>query len=606
MIHLLNSKIAVRACRIDGQLAGSKATRLSVLFLLIPLFALFNWVAYRETISVDSETLLSVALFAPFLNALGYLAMSPFIARRRGPWSPLVLILSYAVLNLPSELFKVLWLQMPWTAPGRELETGPTAIPVILTSALIASFWFTVANLGVNWLIETRNTIALLRSGQNQLVDLRDQASGRLSSELELLKNQIETSIGQTLARLTDRINSLAPQDPTGLVGASVDIREFCNQEVRAISRQIASQQIASRVDQEPSRNLKLVLKTILNTADVKPLNLLLALLVVAIPYAFNNAGPLALQVVLVGLAIGFGVVSIADKVRRRWFGILGWRSLLSGLLMYLVIAIVGTHLLNSFLPLFPKLVGFTETLEWLLPVILTVLWALIGGISGAQGAVLLTTSRLASQNIELQQETTRLQQMVKEAQQRAYRLLHGSVQGRLAAVSLALIAARDELDPAKAANLLHDARVQMKQAREDLSKIFANPESAVEFEFEREMQRLLRTWQNLLVIDYRHDRVSQQTTSHLLEQEVLSAVQESITNAYRHSGATAVAINLKSLDDFIQLEVSNDVSRGASSGESLKGTGLSQIAKTASDLEFGKLDSNAVLKVTWLRSSWI
>lgn len=594
--------------QIDRQLAGARATRRSALFLVVPLFALFNWLAYREAVSVPEDVFLVVALVAPLANTVGYLAVSPLIANRRGKFSWLTLIAGYAILNLPSELLKVFCLNIPWTYPQGGGTSGPTAVPVVITSALIACFWFAVANLGVNWLSETRTAVQSLRAGQSNLLKLRDQASGRLSQELEVLKNQIETSLGENLKKLTQRISVLAPHDLEGLETASSTIRQLCNREVRALSAQISSQQIGFRDEPDPTLNLKQVILAILNTFDVKPIRLLTALLVVAIPYAFNNAGASALQLVLTGIAAGFAFVSVADKLRRRWFGDSGLASIFSGFLMYLVVAVFGTQILNLIMRLFPELhalQGFTHSLEWLLPVILMVLWVLIGIISGAQGAAGLATEGLAAQNLELQQETTKLQQRIMDAQTRAYRLLHGSVQGRLAAVSLALIAARDESDPNKAGQLLQNARAQMEQAQQDLSKIFVNPEGDDQFNFESGLQKLLKTWLNLLEIEFTQEPNNLEPLPALLGQEVLSAIQESITNAYRHSEATKVAITLRAIDDELQLVVENDVSISASSKDQSLGTGLLQLGKAATQLEFQSTALRAVLRVSWLPASF-
>ena len=248
--------------------------------------------------------------------------------------------------------------------------------------------------------------------------------------------------------------------------------------------------------------------------------------------------------------------------------------------------------------PLYPQLVGFIEQLWLLLPLMLVFIWVVAGWTFGARELLRESEVELAESNQAVELENRRLRQQAASARARLYRLLHGSVQGRLAAVSLALTALANEETPARSADLLEQAQQQLAAAERELAGAFDAQPGVVGVD--EQWSELQSRWRNLIAISLTTSPEAWQAlgANPDLAREVLAALQEGITNAYRHARADRLEIELGIEDDELRLVMTNPVNDQQAT--STEGTGLDGIALSASTVKFDRGQDFATLTATW------
>lgn len=585
--------------RIDATLAGRKAVRLQVWIFLIPLFTLFTWLCFRESLPISRAHLFFTALISQVLCALAYWATRSFVINRAGKHSTLKLFGWYALFTLPIEIGKDLVLGIP-TGWHTDL---PVIWLVIPTSCLIVAIWVTLSNLSVNWFAAARVTLGEQRAVEATLSSTRFKLRSQLAADLERLRAQVQESLVPTIEKLRERLRAQAhPEDSTLLKSAS-EIREFCELEVRALSHQIAERQVTLDAPQATSRlGFVPAVLTIVRNGDISLNQMFAVMLSLAIPYALNAAGLQAVFVTVVGLIVGFGILRLIDPTRRRLFGNGGASSFFSALVMYLGISVFGVWVLNELLPLYPSLWDYVDTLWWLLPAILIFVWAILGFVFGANHVLSASLDKVRSANESLVRENQRLLGLAASTRNRIYRLLHGAIQGRLAAVSLALTAIVNESDEQRREELMTQAVDQIALAEADLRHAF--DERREDQSTQSRLDTMVAAWRNLLQIQL--DVPGAATTLldefELFGDEVLSAIQEGITNAHRHSHArsVSVAVTLDAAGE-LRLSITNDVANESGSANAREGgTGLEQIAIGAKSLTFARDASQANLTAVW------
>ncbi len=583
------------AKKLDATLAGAKAARLQVWFFLAPLFTAFTVLAFRDSLALSTADILRIGFTNQCISFVVYAVTRPIVIRRSGRYSPLVLIGWSLTFCIPGEIFKGIQLGLP-------LDWQP-AQPVfwlsLPTSCLVAAVWLTLSSLTVNWFASVRSVLGEMRAVEGQLIDNKQRLQNQLADDLQRLREQVTESLLPSLEKLRSRLLANRSTADSVLVNAASDIREFCDTEVRELSHRITDE--AARIQTPPPVTrvgITRAILTVIRNGDVSLGQLFGIMLTLAIPYAIDSAGYQALLVTVVGLTVGFMVLKLIDPIRRRAFGNNGAASFASAFVMYLGISTIGVWLLELGLPLYVSLWDYVDTLRWLLPGILIFVWLVLGFAFGANDVVQLSVSRIQQTNRQLATENERLLTAGSATRNRIYRLLHGSVQGRLAAVSLALTAIVGEPSSAKREQLLKQANEQMALAEVDIRGAFDERDN--EAPFPENLAALQNSWRNLMAIEMtvEPEALAALETSPFLSGEILAALQEGITNAHRHALASKVSIELVATEGQLALTIEND--RRGEANDSADGTGIERIALGASSVKFDRGQDFAILTATW------
>lgn len=600
-MNRLVTKSLAAAKGVNESLSGVKAARMQVWLFLGPLFTLFTYLAFRDPLPISAPELLRVAAGTQAINLVSY-ALTRWLVIHRDRLSggsalgsTAILFIWYVAFSIPGEVFKAtqLGLSTEWIADHPVLWLS------FPSSSLVAATWVMLSNLTVNWVHAARALLGELREAEARLVQNKQRLQAQLAEDLEQLSVQVREGLLPAVEVLRQKMVALQTLGDGALLRSAAEISTFCDTEVRALSHSLAAEKERSQKPRPTSRvGLFAALVTIVRNGDVSLNRMFAIMLTLAIPYAIDSAGYQALLVTVTGLSLGYLVLRLLDPIRRKFFGSSGVASFLSAIPMYLGISYAGLYLLNQGLPLYSSLWDFVDTLSWLLPGMLILVWLILGFVFGANDVVRLAAREIGSTNKELSKENDRLLAQASAARNRFYRLLHGSVQGRLAAVSLALTAIVDESRADRREQLLVQANEQMALAEADLRGAF-DPQAVVE-PFAERLESLRRSWRNLMTIEMVVDEAAVKALdgSQFLSEEVLSALQEGITNAHRHARANRVEATLESTEQGIQLRVKNDIHTEAD--DSADGTGIERIALGASSVKFDRGQDFAILTATW------
>ena len=597
-----SGQIAVALNRLDASLAGAKAARLEVWFFVGPLFVFFTWIAFRESLPISREHLLAVDLLGQLVTFATYRFTRGFVTKRAGQSSVAKLLIWYLVVSLPSELMKDYLLGIPtdWH-PDR-----PVLWLVVPLSCMIAGIWLLFANLAVNWFSAARDSLGQLKAAEKKLKETRSQLREQLNLELEKLRTQVESTLVPEIERLRQKLRNGNHLEDSVLLTRAAEIRSFCDHEVRALGREITERR-EQALQGAASKRLGFLpaLLIIVRNGDISLNKLFIVMLTLAIPYATNSAGYQAVLVTAIGLSAGYVILRLVDPLRRKLFGNTGVASFGSGLVMYLSISWMGVWILNLGLPLYASLWDYIDTLWWLLPVILVFVWLVLGFVFGANDVLKASIEEIAETNLKLVADNQKMQSMAVLARKRVYKLLHGSVQGRLAAVSLALTAMVDEQNNGTRQRLLHQALEQMLLAEVDLKNAFGDTQDTVSVQ--ARIEAIVAAWRNLLRIDVHGvDQISGVLEAKSpLTDEVVNAFQEGITNAHRHSRASSLNVAFEvSAEGLLTMRLVNDVNVSVALDKQSPGTGLEHIASGAYDLAFRSLANQAELFASWQLAS--
>ncbi|MFM1965910.1 MAG: hypothetical protein RL134_1635 [Actinomycetota bacterium] len=152
--------------------------------------------------------------------------------------------------------------------------------------------------------------------------------------------------------------------------------------------------------------------------------------------------------------------------------------------------------------------------------------------------------------NDDLEQANRHLRDEVHAAREQLAGILHGPVQGRLAAASMALrmyVAAREAGDPGDLSATVAMATTLLDRARADIDRLGV-PESPDAITFEEGVARISRNWSGLLEIDADiHDPWQRPPD---VMAGCLDLIAELVTNASRHGDARHVSLRVVGLDE--------------------------------------------------------
>ncbi|MDE2387050.1 MAG: hypothetical protein KGL77_05085 [Actinomycetales bacterium] len=520
------------------------------------------------------------------------------MASRCGKYSTLKLFGWYALFALPSEIYKdlALGVSSQWTTEH------PVIWLVVPTSCVVVAIWVTLSSLTVKWFSAARVSLGELRMVEASLSKTRLKLRTQLTNDLERLRAQVQEALVPTIETLRERLRAQSHNENSTLLKSASEIRDFCELEVRALSHQIAERKVSLDEPQSSSRlGFLPATLTIVRNGDITLNRMFAVILSLGVPYALNSAGIQAVFVTVLGLTLGFAILRVIDPTRRRLFGNSGAASFFSALLMYLSISVVGVWLLNRLLPLYPSLWDYVDTLAWLLPAMLIFLWLILGFAFGANDVLRASIGKLRAANESLVRENQRLLGLAAATRNRIYRLLHGAIQGRLAAVSLALTAIVSETDEKRRDELMTQAIDQIALAEADLRHAF--DERREDAAAQSRLDTMVAAWRNLLEIRMEMPSAAIRLfDSHeLFGDQVLSAIQEGITNAHRHSHARSVSVAVTlDADGELRLSIVNDVANASVLDAREGGTGLEQIAAGAKAFDFAIGEGAATLTAVW------
>ena len=192
-------------------------------------------------------------------------------------------------------------------------------------------------------------------------------------------------------------------------------------------------------------------------------------------------------------------------------------------------------------------------------------------------------TEELRSVNADLEQANAELRSELHVVRDQLAGILHGPVQGRLAAASMALrmyVAAEESGAPRDLASTVRTATTLLDRAQADIEQI-GRVDDPEEVSLSRGVDYIARTWHGLLEIDFVQEDGWPRPPD--FTRGCVDVIGELVTNASRHGDARRVSIAYRGLDETrVRIEVRDDGSGPTSQVE--EGQGLGAVRRWGGD----------------------
>lgn len=585
--------------QIETYLAGSNSVNWRAFALTQPLLFLFGLVTFLDH-SLGNSWVITGVVAAEALLEVAIAYVLKLLLLSSGEQNSLGRIwLIYWLTGTLGVLFTIALLGVPFRDP----TAGVSAWTLILTNGLLRIVWFSVAHIAVSVLRSHFKLLSELQARASELSRLQSEVNSQLSRELENLRKTIAEKISNALALISGQVSGLSSSTPKSelLVRAAM-VSDLCSTEVRALSHEISSREFRPQLESaSPRATPKSLFEVPMNGFDIKlHLRWVAGIGVLnAFTIALEHGGWIGAISSLVAIAIGIPLIRGIDSLRLKSIApsspTVAIIQVMFEFVMASGIVIGGLWFAGEALP---PIRDYVQTIYLIAPVVILIIWTLVQVIIEYARRLRLLGTELETHNQLLSREVSVAQAKAAKATSRIGRLLHGTTQGRLASVSLALAAAANAENSERLETLLGQAREQLSLAEKDLEITLRDAEVNQTPTLIEEIDSLIAGWRNLVVI--RHfvhlDALSFLDNRKDMVLVVSEAMNECVTNAVRHGKASEVSIDIR-MDRDLELVVSND---GHAVSEIVPGFGIRTISEGAENVRIEKRDSLTFVIIRW------
>jgi signal transduction histidine kinase len=598
------SSLGVLLERWASYLSDGRAVSFSAFAIITPPSIFFAFLTYFGRTNNPGWLEAITIVFAHFGLYLGLVVgRRPILGKSTNPTALRILTL-YLFASQVTAASLIFFLRLPIVSSS----SGISAWVVSIFGGMVSITWLTISHLVASLWMQNFQLVHNLRTKALQLEEVRSVAQGELSAQLRQLREVVSEKIDRVLEGIQLQVRALnTKSSPNDFLASAQRIRSLSNQEVRELSHQIAASDFSEAGLQSirPTwwATWKEALKTTGDTqlywpwvAGIGSVN--------AISLAMHRNGPLEVLTYLFGLAVGIVVLRALDLVREPLFiRASDLAKTASVLVLYLLTSVSVTGLISLGAQLVPEVAEYTTLMMASIPVAIFFLWFMVFMIRGFVQNSRLRALDLTDQSRLLEAEIQRAQAATHAAREKLSKVLHGTVQGRLASVSLALTASAEAHSAEAAADLLARAKDQLDLTREDLNNALWNFQD--DEDVNAELADLIESWKSILDVDF---KISTMAANFLNERQdigthVLNAQREAITNAARHANSKSISIwiDLEPKQDpkLVVMNAANDLVTKDEIPQ--PGFGFNSLKNYASSVEFKVEDSTATLRVVWL-----
>lgn len=416
-----------------------------------------------------------------------------------------------------------------------------------------------IATTGFASLTERRRQTQVLKRQRAQLLDLRSQAQAFAVEQSTNLLAVIAQVVGPEIQRLRTRVVDLGI-DPSidRLQSLQNEIARESTQMVRTISHEMVPQ--TERIDVAPTPILSTwpdSLRLIAGARISVPLTLLAALLLFIAQFNLGCVGVPSLAVLgFLVVTLGIGSLGYLDVLARPPVSLI-W------LIAATVAGFAGYHFVLS---LGPDRCTWTST-GWEFAIATATAFTMFLGLT-----IVVQASRQAAQmvhdlevtNDQITEVTRQFNRAGSLTQDQISRVLHGPIQGRLAAAAMALRVHLDRMQAGEAASvsdlseritaLLDDAAADLEHLSDPYEASSTTPSVA--------LRDLINRWGGFLQtnVDIESDAAEFLDDHPDWAARIIQCTEEALTNASRHGSARHATVHLSlEASSFLALRVFDD-----------------------------------------------
>ena len=568
------------------------ATSIGIYAALLPLFMFAVYTRSGDD-GLDLAIRVGISALAPLAGLATYaVAIAAFgrgLIASRSWYAPTLWALAGAVTALAASIMRSMAVGAVLIAPGA------LALSAIFTVLLVG-----VTTTGVASLASRQRQMRVLAAQQGRLIDMRAEAEGYVHYQSSELARIVEGVVSPEIVRLREDVLALdASADADRLQGIYDEIATYSNDVVRGISHEMSTPTVLPLLPDVRSDSDGRLMARLIGSARVNaPLTLLLALLLLLAQSSWGCLGVTSMAVsAFVVVTIAVGSVGLIGRLRRAPWS-LAWlmMSAALGFLAYRLVLDAGP-----------------EQCLWASTPLESATGAIVGVVLFLGLTVVVEASMQAAARVEmlevtnrdLSEITGRLNHLGLVTREQVAELLHGPVQGRLAAVSLAIRLHMDSLQRGEDPSLSElKRRVDhlLDETSRDLQRLGREPVHSSRDVAER-LTAVVIQWQGFLdltvdtdalVVDVLHGHPD-------VAERLARCLDEAVTNASRHGGARRVMARCRIEEgSLLVLDVLDDGIGVIDSPTA--GIGLESVTASGGVWQFVPVSgTGAHLRVTWI-----
>jgi signal transduction histidine kinase len=563
-----------------------------------PLLVFFTVITFAGDPAYEFEHVLIASLLCAAVELVVLSVARPFVTRvsNKTVWP---VWFAYWLAGELGGLLLIINLQVPFIQPGAGVSAG-----VILgTSGFLAIIWLTATNLTTELLTKDLQALRELKRETITLDRLTREANSRLETEVSELKRHISERVLEILEQINTQVQVLNPNtSKSQLLSSARQVQRVCESEVRSLGHSVASQKFDLLV--EPATLPKMLNPWGERKARAQDILLRWEWVAAiglpnAVTLSLQRGGWLTASISLLLMAAGILAIKQLDNWRIRAL------STKSPALVLILVA--SEYLFMSAAAMFGlwvvglfevEVAHFVQAVYLTVPTVLLIIWLLVQVIQDSARRLRVFGAELSEKRELLARALEELEAKSNRARRSLGQLLHGSIQGRLASVSMALTVAAKSDSADQQEELLMQIRKQLDLSALEVSQVVQGVESPKTFDFEEEVQELKEGWKNVVNLKI---NISEAALEHLqVDREqsewVIEAMRECITNAVRHGEARKIVVELGISTDLV-LTVRND---GLRIEKMTPGFGIRSISNQVQRLDFHHVDGWSEVSMIW------
>lgn len=564
---------------------------------LAPFIIFFGLETYYPKANGDISYVVTIIVLAHLVTSisavlLNFLAIRLFMIR-----SVSLLLLIYLLAGVIDSIVLIAGFDIPWIPPG----SGISAWSLLSVASIVTAAWLLMGHLALGLLLGNARAYSQIQTWNAELMNLNASAKAELLRYRETLQGAIAERIERVLTQISTQLDNLTgTTDPKLLLSTAAKVRELSEKDVRRLSHELSETTTETFRSAKTKRRFSWLsffrfggdasanIPWVLSIGTLQAVSLALAI-----------GDFMTTVVVLVSLLIGFPILVLVDRQRRKLIASSPlWIQIVSAPFEYLLMSLLGVQIVKFIAQDVGGLNIHVNTFMTAVPIGAISIWLLIYLIRGFSATYQIRTQQLTQISKELLDSLVEVRAELAGIRNKLARILHGSVQGRLASVSLALTATASANTTKEAKLLILRAKSQLALAKTDLLESFnPSPQSS---DFESQLNTLVAGWQGLIELDLvSNEKISKVLNSRsILGNKIIEAMQECLTNAVRHGSAKTVQITLKLVDNRLVL-----ISRNANESGKLQGTpglGWQQMQAGADSMQTEAQNGTFEVQLTW------
>lgn len=474
------------------------------------------------------------------------------------------------------------------------------AVQIVSATVTLAAWALLIIYVAAT-IAEERDRTAQLRAAHAELLAVRESTEELLAAERSRLADAVRQSVSPEITRLRQLVNVLDRPASTSDISALADsVAAYSTDVVRQASRDIRGDDAVPRpapAERTDGEQLPRVMQSYARVTQ--PILIPMALITLrALTVWASQADLAAAALGLVGLAVVTGAGWLLRRLIDRFMPPPSAGELVasSALVLGMAVALMVTFDRAregasgpAFVPL-PLIVAF----------VLAVLIAarLVAGLELRWRLQIADWERV---NDELHVANRQLAGEVHTVRDQLAGILHGPVQGRLAAASMALrmyVSAIQSGEQPDLKETVAAATTLLDRAHADIERLGASG-SEGDLSLDEGIRRIASNWSGLLAINYVIDDAWPRPGALIVD--CVDLVSELVTNASRHGDARHISIRVQGVDACSLLIESVD--DGSGPGEKVaEGQGLSSVGRWQGDWRMSRDDAGGARVVLTLR----